>query len=59
MDASGAYKACNRQNESCADEILVQRAVENDMNAFGELMQRYKGPLFGYICRMVSNRADA
>jgi len=59
LDASGAYKACNRQYESCADETLAQRAVANDMNAFGELMQRYKGSLFGYICRMVSNRADA
>src|SRR5579862_79612 len=42
------------------DELkLVERARQGDRAAFGSLVEPWRGPLFGYIYRMVSLRQDA
>jgi RNA polymerase sigma-70 factor (ECF subfamily) len=41
------------------DEKLVRRAQKGDKAAFAELFTRYEGRIFGYIYRMVGDRAWA
>jgi RNA polymerase sigma-70 factor (ECF subfamily) len=41
------------------DEKLVRRAQKGDKAAFAELFTRYEGRIFGYVYRMVGNRAWA
>lgn len=41
------------------DEKLVRRAQAGDKDAFAELFTQYEGPIFGYLYRMVGNRAWA
>ncbi len=42
-----------------ADGDLVRRAQRGDKGAFGELFARYEGRIFGYLYRMVGDRAWA
>jgi RNA polymerase sigma-70 factor (ECF subfamily) len=42
-----------------ADLALVRRAQANDRAAFNEIVLRYKGKVYNYICRMVHNTLDA
>lgn len=42
-----------------ADTALVLRAQANDRAAFNEIVLRYKGKVYNYICRMVPNALDA
>src|SRR5437879_2637821 len=42
-----------------ADTALVQRAQANDRAAFNEIVLRYKGKVYNFICRMVHNPLDA
>lgn len=42
-----------------ADTALVLRAQANDRAAFNEIVLRYKGKVYNYICRMVPNGLDA
>jgi len=41
------------------DEVLWIAYREGDETAFSTLLRRYKNPLFGYLMRMVKNRAVA
>jgi len=41
------------------DEELVRAIHEGDLKAFDELYTRYSGRLFGYIHRLLNNRAAA
>jgi RNA polymerase sigma-70 factor, ECF subfamily len=42
-----------------ADTALVLRAQANDRAAFNEIVLRYKGKVYNYICRMVHSVMDA
>jgi RNA polymerase sigma-70 factor, ECF subfamily len=42
-----------------ADTALVLRAQANDRAAFNEIVLRYKGKVYNYICRMVNSVLDA
>ena len=42
-----------------ADGDLVRLAQRRDKGAFGELFTRYEGRIFGYLYRMVGDRAWA
>ena len=41
------------------ETALVERARQGDSAAFGSLVEPWRGPLFGYIYRMVLLRQDA
>jgi RNA polymerase sigma-70 factor (ECF subfamily) len=41
------------------DAVLVRRALERDEDAFRELLDLYKGRIFGYVLRTVRNYDDA
>lgn len=41
------------------ETALVERARQGDSAAFGSLVEPWRGPLFGYIYRMVTLRQDA
>ena len=41
-----------------ADAILVHRCQEDDVEAFDEIVARYKDGVYNYIWRMISNRDD-
>ncbi|MGD1993833.1 MAG: sigma-70 family RNA polymerase sigma factor [Anaerolineae bacterium] len=45
--------------ERSTDVQLVHRAQRGDEAAFAELFTRYEGPIFGYLYRMVGDRAWA
>jgi RNA polymerase sigma-70 factor, ECF subfamily len=47
------------QISSEEESALVTLAREGDRRAFGSLVEPWRGPLFGYIYRMVSLRQDA
>ena len=42
-----------------ADAALVTRCQQDDCEAFGEIVSRYKDGIYNYVWRMVSNREDA
>lgn len=42
-----------------SDQRLVKRALENNKQAWLELVKRYEGLVYNYALRMVSNRDDA
>ena len=42
-----------------SDEKLMRQYASGDMNAFETLYERYRGPLYRYILRQVSNPATA
>ena len=42
-----------------SDRYLIQKAREGDRPAFEELYNRYKKPIFNYICRLLGDRAVA
>lgn len=42
-----------------SDEDLLSRYQSGDESAFEELLERYRGPLFTVVARMVGNRSDA
>lgn len=41
------------------DEDLVLKSQQGDANAFGELVERYHGKIYGLTYNMTSNREDA
>lgn len=42
-----------------SDEDLVRRLSRGDAVALRQLMDRYKGPLHGYLCRLLASPQDA
>jgi RNA polymerase sigma-70 factor (ECF subfamily) len=44
---------------SIPDQELVARARQRDEAAFGELLQRYRQPIFRFVWRLLDNAADA
>jgi len=42
-----------------SDEELVTRLAAGDAASLRELMQRYRGPLYGYLCRLLGSPEDA
>jgi RNA polymerase sigma-70 factor (ECF subfamily) len=53
------YRSKSKRMKSAPDERLVRRAQRGDKAAFAELFTRYEGRIFGYLYRMVGNRAWA
>jgi len=49
----------SRRNVEDVDLPLVKRLQDGDESALNELMERYKGPLFGFIYKYVQNESDA
>jgi RNA polymerase sigma-70 factor (ECF subfamily) len=47
------------QDDSCADVQLIQRMVERDQTALGELYDRYGRLLFSLIQRILGDRSEA
>ena len=41
------------------DETLVQKCLDGDTEAFGELVRRYERPLFNVALRMLRDREEA
>lgn len=41
-----------------ADAVLVLRSQEEDLDAFDEIVARYKDGIYNYIWRMIANRDD-
>ena len=41
---------------SISDEALMQSYAKGSIDAFEELLARHRGPVFGYLCRMLKNR---
>jgi RNA polymerase sigma-70 factor (ECF subfamily) len=44
--------------DSADDMELVHRAKQDDLGAFGELVRRYQGKIYGLVYNMTSNRED-
>jgi len=42
----------------CTDTVLVLRCQEDDLDAFDEIVARYKDEIYNYIWRMISNHDD-
>jgi len=40
------------------DDALVKRVADGDMDALGELLQKWQGPLTRYVAQRVANRHD-
>jgi len=43
-------------NLALSDEALMLNYAQGDIGAFEQLLERHRGPLFGYLCRMLKNR---
>jgi RNA polymerase sigma-70 factor (ECF subfamily) len=41
------------------DEVLLQRILDGDREAFAGLVERYQGPLIGFLDRMIRDREAA
>jgi RNA polymerase sigma-70 factor (ECF subfamily) len=39
-----------------SDEALMLKYATGDIDAFEQLLERHRGPLFGYLCRILKNR---
>ena len=52
-DGTGAVGAVDQ------DAVLMLRVREGDQASFGLLLQRHRGPVFHFLCRMVQNQAVA
>jgi RNA polymerase sigma-70 factor (ECF subfamily) len=48
-----------RQADPLDDRDLVARALEGDESAYGELLERFKRPVFSLIYRMIGDREQA
>lgn len=46
-------------SQTCSDEDLVRRLERGDAQSLRQLMERYRGPLHGYLCRMLGSSDDA
>lgn len=49
----------NNKNKIETDEQLIFRFQQGDIDAFEELVRRYKDQLLNYVFRFVGNRSDA
>jgi len=47
------------QASTLSDEDLVLKLAEGDAGALRTLMERYRGPLYGYLQRLLASRDDA
>lgn len=45
--------------EAKADWVLVERVAGGDDDAFAKLVERFKGPVHGFVFRMLGNAAEA
>jgi RNA polymerase sigma-70 factor (ECF subfamily) len=45
--------------DEASDRLLVQRTRGGDVNAFGELVRRYQGSVFGVCCRLLGDPSEA
>lgn len=45
--------------EECSDAELIQRHMDGDSEAFGTLLRRYEGELYGFLRRFTGNAALA
>ena len=53
------HYAVRIMNRGSSDEDLMLRYREGDITAFESLYERHRGPLFRYLFRQCSNRAQA
>jgi RNA polymerase sigma-70 factor (ECF subfamily) len=44
---------------ACSDDQLMRRVVEDDEDAFRQLVERWQQPVFAFLARMVASREDA
>jgi RNA polymerase sigma-70 factor (ECF subfamily) len=49
----------NQPNSSAGDVFLLRRIAGGDELAFGELYQRYRGPIFNYVLRLIHEPKEA
>ncbi len=59
MDLTGAHPLGPSPDGGPSDEALVLRLRAGDGAALRALMERYRGPLFGYLARMLGSAEDA
>jgi len=52
-------KQCMDFDRKASDESLALWLKEGNHDAFTELMSRYKGRLYGFICRYIADRDEA
>src|SRR5512136_417397 len=45
--------------QSADDDVLVRRVRQGDLEAYGELVRRYQGSVFGVCYRMLGERREA
>ena len=50
-------EACPEAGAS--DEELLSAFLSGDRDMFAHLVQRYEGPLYGFICRLTGRPGDA
>lgn len=56
--ARGARAAAIASGAVTSDEELMAQLQEGDERALAQLMQRYQGPLYGFLSRRVGSAAD-
>ena len=56
FSSAGLYLVTKEED---LDRIAVQRCLEGDSDAFGELVTRYQRPVFNTVLHMVGNTEDA
>ena len=42
-----------------ADNLLIERALSGDQRAYADILEKYRGPVYGLILRMVKNKEEA
>ncbi|RMF57244.1 MAG: sigma-70 family RNA polymerase sigma factor [Calditrichaeota bacterium] len=52
-------KQKDKHNDRVTDEVLIARFQQGDVQAFEELVRRYKDQLLNFVFRFVGNRVDA
>jgi len=55
----GSAKSSKEQMTTIADQIIINKILEGDTNAFAQLVDRYKDLVFTLALRMVKNREEA
>ena len=46
-------------NNDEADEILIERAKDNDLDAFNHLVLRFQNTIFNHCLRLITDEASA
>ena len=41
-----------------ADNLLIEQALSGDQRAYADILEKYRGPVYGLILRMVKNKEE-